>query len=120
MAFDRGGNLLVADGCNKRVRLIAVRSGRFFGQTMTAGDVYTIAGSGGSGILRRRRARGQGQAGLPDRGRDRSHGNVLIADTENARVRVIAATTGTFYGRKMTSGRIYTIAGPAGSRQWTA
>jgi hypothetical protein len=39
------------------------------------------------------------------------HGNVLIADEQNARVRVVAAATGTFYGRKMTVGDIYTIAG---------
>jgi hypothetical protein len=38
-------------------------------------------------------------------------GNLLIADTENNRVRVLAATTGTFYGRAMTAGRIYTVAG---------
>ena len=48
VAFDGSGNLVVADGGNNRVRLIAVRSGRFFGRDMTAGDVYTIAGTGAS------------------------------------------------------------------------
>jgi len=36
-------------------------------------------------------------------------GNVLI--TDNNRIRVVAASTGTFYGRAMTAGDIYTIAG---------
>ena len=36
---------------------------------------------------------------------------MLIADTGNNRVRVVAASTGSFYGRSMTAGDIYTIAG---------
>jgi len=111
LAFDGRGNLLVADGCNNRVRLIAVRSGRYFGQAMTAGDVYTIAGTGAAGFS------GDGGPAVSEKlngptgtGVDH-HGNVLIADTGNNRVRVIAAATGTFYGQKMTAGHIYTIAG---------
>jgi len=110
LTFDANGSLVVADGCNNRVRLIAVRSGRFFGQAMTAGDVYTIAGTGAPGFS------GDGgpavKAKLSDpigAGVDH-HGNVLIADSKNKRVRVIAATTGTFYGQNMTGGHIYTIA----------
>jgi hypothetical protein len=115
VAFDSAGNLLVADQVNERVRLIAVRSGRFYGRAMTAGDIYTIAGSGGFGGFS-----GDGgpavkakldypTAAVPDR-----YGNVLIVDAENARVRVAAAATGTFYGQAMTAGDIYTVAGSGG------
>ena len=115
VSFDAAGNLLVADQCNYRVRLIAVRSGRFYGQAMVAGDIYTIAGSGGFGAFS-----GDGgpavkakldspTAAVADR-----HGNVLIADSGNARIRVVAATTGTFYGQQMTAGDIYTVAGSGG------
>jgi hypothetical protein len=38
-------------------------------------------------------------------------GNVVIADSDNGRIRVVAAATGTFYGRAMTAGDIYTVAG---------
>jgi hypothetical protein len=38
-------------------------------------------------------------------------GNLVIADTSNYRVRVVAASTGTFYGVAMTKGDIYTVAG---------
>ena len=38
-------------------------------------------------------------------------GNLLIADTFNQRVRVVAVGTGTFYGQAMIAGDIYTIAG---------
>ncbi len=111
VAFDHSGNLVVADGCDNRVRLIAVRSGRFYGQNMAAGDVYTIAGTGANGFS------GDGGPGVKATlsfpigvGADH-YGNVLVADAENSRVRVIAAATGTFYGQKMAVGRIYTIAG---------
>ena len=40
-----------------------------------------------------------------------SASNVLISDTGNQRIRVVAASTGTFYGQAMTAGDIYTIAG---------
>ena len=36
---------------------------------------------------------------------------MLVADTFNNRVRMIAATSGTFYGIAMTAGDIYTVAG---------
>ena len=32
-------------------------------------------------------------------------GNLVIADTDNDRVRVVAASTGSFYGQAMTAGR---------------
>ena len=47
-------------------------------------------------------------------------GDLLIADTGNERVRVVAATTGTFYGQAMTAGDIYTIAGDASRRRTPA
>jgi trimeric autotransporter adhesin len=38
-------------------------------------------------------------------------GSVLITDTGNQRLRMVAARSGTLFGRKMTAGDIYTIAG---------
>ncbi len=46
----RAGNLVIADTCNDRVRVVAASTGTFYGQAMTAGDIYTIAGDGGDGI----------------------------------------------------------------------
>ena len=37
----------------------------------------------------------------------------MIADTGNNVIRVVAETTGTFYGQAMTAGDIYTVAGMA-------
>ena len=38
-------------------------------------------------------------------------GNLLIADSQNNRVRAVAERSGTFYGVKMIAGHIYTVAG---------
>jgi hypothetical protein len=109
VAVDPAGNVLLTDTGNGRVRVIAAATGTFYGQAMTAGDVYTIAGGGSSlgdggpgpqALL-------QSPAGLAvDR-----HGNVLISDTGAQRVRLLAAANGTFYGHAASSGDIYTIAG---------
>ena len=111
VTFDSSGNVVVADANNNRVRLIPVRSGRFFGRTMTAGDVYTIAGTGATGFSGDGGPAVKARLSYPTAVGADHHGNVLVVDGLNDRVRVIAAATGTFYGRKMTVGHIYTVAG---------
>jgi hypothetical protein len=111
VATGSAGNLLIADSGNQRVRVVAAATGMFYGRAMTAGHIYTVAGDGVEGFS------GDGgpataakllgpQGVLTD-----SAGNLLIADTSNGRVRVVAAATGTFYRQAMTAGDIYTIAG---------
>src|SRR5262249_60932526 len=38
-------------------------------------------------------------------------GNLLVADSQDNRVRAVAVSTGHFYGHAMTAGDIYTVAG---------
>ena len=115
VAFDASGNLVVADANNFRVRLVAVRSGRFYGRSMTAGDIYTIAGTGRPGFSGDGGPAARAHLADPHAVSADHHGNVLIADGVNWRVRVIAARTGTFYGQAMTAGDIYTVAGDGSS-----
>ncbi|HEV2374053.1 MAG TPA: hypothetical protein VGS19_18090 [Streptosporangiaceae bacterium] len=117
-AVDTAGNLVVADAGNNRVRVVAATSGRFYGQVMTGGDIYTVAGDGTQGFS------GDGGPATSaafhlDGGTATvgggitldSGGNIVVADTGNNRVRVAAARTGTFYGQPMTAGDVYTVAG---------
>ncbi len=109
VAADADGDVLITSRCE--VRAVPTVTGTHYGQAMTAGDIYTIAGSGtcsdsadggpaGSATLT--------QAGmvLVD-----ANGNVLVSDGSG--IRVIAATTGTSYRQSMTKGDLYTIAPPA-------
>jgi hypothetical protein len=99
----------VADANNNRVRLIAARTGTFYGIKMTAGDVYTVAGTGVQGYSGNRGPATKAKLEVVSAVSFDQAGNLLIADF--SWVRVVAARTGTFYGVKMTVGHIYTIAG---------
>jgi hypothetical protein len=111
VAVDGAGNVVIADSGNQRVRVVAAASGTFYGQAMTAGDIYTLAGNGKPGFSGdggpATAAELNGPGGVAADGA----GNVVIADSGNQRVRVVAAASGTFYGQAMTAGDIYTLAG---------
>ena len=116
---DSNGNLVLADlgvvpyaSLARSVRVIAVRTGRFYGQQMSAGHIYSIAGNGRSAT---RATGGPGRkAALGYGGGSRliDAGNVVIADC--GEVRVVAARTGRLYGRHMAAGHIYAVAGQPG------
>jgi len=111
LVLDGKGNVLVADYYGDRVRMVAVTAGTFYGQHMTAGDLYTIAGNGTAGFSGDGGPATSAELNAPGNVSLDGSGNVVLADTVNQRIRVIAATTGTFYGQRMTAGHIYTVAG---------
>jgi hypothetical protein len=111
LAFDGTGNLLIADTDNNRIRVVAATTGTFYGRAMTAGDIYTLAGDGTPGFSGDGGPATTAELGDPAGVAFDGNGNLLIADTGNNRIRVVAAATGTFYGRAMTAGDIYTLAG---------
>jgi hypothetical protein len=104
VSADAAGDILIADGIS--VRMVPASSGTFFGQAMTAGDIYTVAGGGSSTA-----------SGVPATTESlrpkcvtKDHaGNIVLCGVSS--IQVVAATTGTFYGQSMTAGDIYTVAG---------
>jgi hypothetical protein len=115
LSVDRAGDIFV-DG-QTRIRMIAARSGTYFGRTVTAGDIYTIAGDGLGGYAG---IGGPGPAASFYPGQtavDRA-GNVLITagdpidNVDHASILVVPPRSGVFYGRTMTAGYVYEIAGP--------
>ena len=109
VAIDHHGNLVIADTNNDRVRVVAVKSGRFYGVRMRAGDIYSVAGGGRS--LLDSAAAGKAFLRHPRAVAVDSAGNIAVATAFATRLRVIAERTGSFYGRHMRAGHVYTIAG---------
>ena len=87
--MDAAGNVLIADFENNQVRVVAASTGTFYGQAMTAGDIYTIAGkrkagfAGDGGPARRAYLDG------PRSVAENAAGNLLISDWGNSRIRMI-------------------------------
>jgi len=111
VAVDAAGNLLIADERNERVRVVAEKTGTFYGQAMTAGDIYTAAGNGSAGLSGDGGPATSAELNRPVGVAADAAGNLVIADENNRVVRVVAGSTGTFYGQAMTAGDIYTVAG---------
>jgi hypothetical protein len=87
--FDHAGNLVVVND-GSRVRVVANSTATFYGQNMTAGDIYTVAGDGLRGIS------GDGGPGTaaeldgPGGVTVTPAGDLLIADFYSNRVRALA------------------------------
>jgi RHS repeat-associated protein len=113
IALDAQGNLYIADTSNNRIQEVAATTHTQFGIAMTAGDIYTVAGSasGNAGLS------GDGGAAIsallsePESMTVDPAGDVYIADSDNNEIREVPVTSGTQWGQSMTAGDIYTIAG---------
>jgi RHS repeat-associated protein len=115
VATDAKGNLYIADSDNNRVQEVAATSHTQWGIAMTAGDVYTIAGSA-TGVAGSSGDGGPATSALlsfPIAVAVDAAGNVYITDFSNSRIQEIAAATGTQRGKSMTANDIYTVAGSA-------
>jgi trimeric autotransporter adhesin len=115
VAVDAAGNLVIPDGGNNLVQVVAESTGSFYGRAMTAGDIYTVAGDGRAGFTGDGGPATSAEISNPNGVGLDAAGNILIADTGNERIRVVAEHTGSFYGRAMTAGDIYSVAGTGGA-----
>ena len=121
VALDAAGNLYIADQYNNRVQFVAAAtcsSSCRWGQSSTANDIYTIAGSssGNDGHTGDSGAATAALLNSPDGVTLDSAGNLYIADTGNNRVQFVAAATCSSscrWGQSSTANDIYTIAGSA-------
>jgi RHS repeat-associated protein len=113
LALDSSGDLYIADAANNRVQEVAATTGTQWGVSVTADDIYTVAGSS-SGTSGHTGDTGAATSALldgPDGVALDSSGDLYIADTFNNRVQEVAASTGTQWATSMTADDIYTVAG---------
>src|SRR5438067_158136 len=94
MTVDGAGNLIVPAGQNNRVRVIPATSGTFYGVKMRAGHIYTVAGCACFGYSGNGGPATKAAMNYPDGVAIDQHGNLVIADKGNNRVRVVAAVGG--------------------------
>ena len=115
---DTAGDVAIVDSSDSRVRFMPASSGSYYGQTMTGGDLYTIAGNGVPGSFGYGGDEGPATAAAAKFSTFQagagvaldSTGDLAIADPSNGRVRFVPGASGTFYGKPMTAGYVYTIA----------
>ena len=115
IAVDSAGDLYIADQGNNRIQEISASSGTQWGQAMTAGYIYTVAGSatGAGGYIPTPGPATSALLSAPDGVAVDSAGDVYIADSGNNRVEEVYASGGQSWGQTMTAGDMYTIAGNA-------
>jgi Domain of unknown function (DUF6531)/NHL repeat len=115
VAVDSEGNLFMADTANSRVVMVAAgyRNPFLSGSLLVPGDAYTVAGSwsGATGSCNAQVATGA-CLNLPHGVAIDPSGNLLIADTSNNTVDLVAATsTDPLHSGTMTVDDIYVVAG---------
>ena len=115
-ATDHDGNLLIANFEDQRIQVVAARSGTFYGQAMTAHDIYTVAGDGTPGFTGDGGPATGAELLFPSAVAADGAGNLVIADSGNNRVRLVAAGPARSTGGAMTAGHIYTVAGDGSGR----
>jgi sugar lactone lactonase YvrE len=105
-------NIFIADYTGEVVRAVAQADGKIMGQTVTAGDIYTIAGTiDSSGFSGDAADATLAKMNHPYHVAEDKDGNVYIADESNSVIRMVAAVTGKVLGISVTKGKIYTVAG---------
>ena len=92
VAVDNLGNLYIADRMNNRIRMVAEDTVTPFGQSITPGYIYTIAGTGIAGFNGDGIAAIDAQINHPTGVAVDDLGNVYIADQGNGRIREITAS----------------------------
>ena len=96
MGLDSAGDLYIADYGNNRAQEVAASTGTQWGTSMTADDIYTVAGSS-SGTSGHSGDNGAATSALlhsPNAVTLDSSGDLYIADGANNRVQEVAAATG--------------------------
>ena len=84
---DSSGNLVIASGSN--IRVVAKHTGTFYGQAMTAGDIYTVAGDGVEGFSGDGGPAASAELHNPVAVATNAAGNLVIADGKNGRIRMV-------------------------------
>jgi sugar lactone lactonase YvrE len=115
IAMDADGNLFIADTANCRVRMLPSTTGTFYGQTMQAGSLYDVAGTGDCGSADRSGPATAAQLWNPVALAVDQAGDLLIADNGDQSILEVPTHGGTYYGTAIAGGGIATVVGGQGN-----
>ena len=115
VAVDSSGNLYIADTTDQMVAMVASSACSLSCPlglaSTTTGDIYAVVGTGTASYTGDGGGAATTTLNAPAAVAVDSSGDVFIADTTNNRVRMVPASSGTFFGQAMTRADIYTVAG---------
>jgi len=114
VAVDAAGNLFIADTANCLVRVVPAASGNLYGQSMQAGHLYNVVGTGTCGTVTGGPARASDIWGPVAVAIDHA-GDVVIADNGDQTVIEMAVNGGTYYGTTIGAGDVQAIIGVVGT-----
>jgi hypothetical protein len=115
LALDAAGDLFIADTANCRVRVLPAGATSLFGQAMSAGHLYTVAGTGVCGSAGQGGPVATAQLWNPVAVAVDSAGDLLVADDGDQSVLLAAARAGSYYGSTVGAGEIAVVVGGTGS-----
>ena len=116
VAVDAAGDLFIADTANCRVRVLPPANVTLFGRTMTAGHLFTVAGTGVCGSAGQGGPMVSAQLWNPVAVTVDAAGDLLVADAGDQSVLLAPPAAGaTFYGTEVGTGDIGVVLGGTGS-----
>ena len=111
----RAGDVFIADTANCRVRVLAARTATVFGQAMTAGHLYTVAGTGVCGTAGQGGPVAAAQLWDPVAVAVDSAGDLLVADNGDQSVLLAPPAAGPTTAPPVGAGDIGVVVGGTGS-----
>jgi NHL repeat len=114
LAVDAAGDLYIADTAGCRVRVLPAAGTTLFGQAVSAGHLFTVAGTGVCGSAGQGGPLRSAQLWDPVAVTVDGAGDLLVADSGDQSVLLAPATAGSYYGTAIGAGDIGVVAGGTG------
>lgn len=114
VAVDADGNVVVADRGNNSISEVAAVAGTYYGVPIAQGAIATVAGTGTYGPYAGDGLSASGPLSAVDYPYGLAvdgSGDLFFSDTYERAVREVPATTGKLFGRSVSAGNLYTLAG---------
>ncbi len=115
VAVNAAGDVFIADTANCRVRVVPAATTTLFGRTVSAGGLFTVAGTGVCGSAGQGGPLGTAQLWNPVAVAITTAGDLLVADSGDQSVLLApSGGGGTFYGSAIGAGDIGVVVGGSG------